>query len=230
MTTIVTRAGKGTPLTHAEVDANFTNLNTYKVEQDSNGAIVGSGSPIASGQTITVRNSGTGRAAVQLQNSTSGSTTTDGVTISYDGSFVYIWSYENVPIVFGSNNVERARFDTSGNLLQTGGAGIGFGTGSGGTVTQATSRTTGVTLNEPSGAITLVSAAGSTAWQTFTVTNNTVAATDVPRVVQKSGTDKYMIHVTNVAAGSFQVTFATTGGTTTEQPVFNFAVIKGATA
>jgi hypothetical protein len=27
MSTIVTRAGKGSPLTHAEVDANFTNLN-----------------------------------------------------------------------------------------------------------------------------------------------------------------------------------------------------------
>jgi hypothetical protein len=32
MSTIVTRAGKGTPLTHAEVDANFTNLNTDKAE------------------------------------------------------------------------------------------------------------------------------------------------------------------------------------------------------
>lgn len=32
MSTIVTRAGKGSPLTHAEVDANFTNLNTDKME------------------------------------------------------------------------------------------------------------------------------------------------------------------------------------------------------
>jgi len=32
MATIVTRAVKGTPLTHVEVDANFTNLNTDKVE------------------------------------------------------------------------------------------------------------------------------------------------------------------------------------------------------
>jgi hypothetical protein len=32
MATIVTRAAKGTPLTHVEVDANFTNLNTDKVE------------------------------------------------------------------------------------------------------------------------------------------------------------------------------------------------------
>jgi hypothetical protein len=32
MSTIVTRAGKGSPLTHNEVDANFTNLNTDKAE------------------------------------------------------------------------------------------------------------------------------------------------------------------------------------------------------
>ena len=32
MATIVTRAGKGSPLTHNEVDANFTNLNSDKVE------------------------------------------------------------------------------------------------------------------------------------------------------------------------------------------------------
>lgn len=32
MATIVTRAGKGEPLTHAEVDANFTNLNADKAE------------------------------------------------------------------------------------------------------------------------------------------------------------------------------------------------------
>lgn len=32
MSTIVTRAGKGSPLTHNEVDQNFTNLNTDKLE------------------------------------------------------------------------------------------------------------------------------------------------------------------------------------------------------
>ena len=35
MTTIVTRAGKGSPLTHAEVDANFNNLNNDKAELNS---------------------------------------------------------------------------------------------------------------------------------------------------------------------------------------------------
>jgi hypothetical protein len=55
MSTLVTRAGKGSPLTHNEVDANFTNLNTDKVEKTSaditggtiNGTTVGATTPAA---------------------------------------------------------------------------------------------------------------------------------------------------------------------------------------
>jgi hypothetical protein len=147
---------------------------------------------------------------------------------SFSASYASTGGYK--PIAFSTSDLERFKIDTSGNVLVTGAGGLGYGTGSGGAVTQSTSRTTGVTLNKTNGAITLVSAAGSTAWQTFTVTNSTVAATDVIRICQKSGTDLYMIHVTNVSAGSFNITFATTGGTTTEQPVFNFAVTKAVTA
>ena len=128
-----------------------------------------------------------------------------------------------------TNNTERLRIDSSGNVVVTGSGGLGYGTGSGGTVTQGTSRTTGVTLNKSNGAITLVSAAGSTTIARFTVTNSVVAATDTVVVSQKSGTDRYRIYVTAVAAGSFDISFATLSGTTTEQPVFNFAVIKAVT-
>ena len=118
----------------------------------------------------------------------------------------------------------------SGTIVSTGTAGVGYATGAGGTVTQATSRTTSVTLNKTTGSITLYSAAGTTAATTFTVTNSTVAATDVIILNQKSGTDLYDLMVTAVAAGSFNITFRTTGGSTTETPVFNFAVIKGVAA
>jgi hypothetical protein len=126
---------------------------------------------------------------------------------------------------------------TGGNLISTGRitsanatAGIGYATGAGGTVTQGTSRTTSVTINKMSGAITLFSAAGTSGYTTFTVTNSTVAATDVIIVNQKSGTDKYQAFVSAVAAGSFAITFSDISGTTTEQPVFNFAVIKAVAA
>jgi hypothetical protein len=118
----------------------------------------------------------------------------------------------------------------TGVIASTGTAGVGYATGAGGTVIQGTSRTTGVTLNKTSGAITLFSAAGSATAATFTVTNSTVAATDVIILNQKSGTDSYDLMVTAVTAGSFNITFRTTGGTTTETPVFNFAVIKGVAA
>jgi hypothetical protein len=118
----------------------------------------------------------------------------------------------------------------TGTIVSSGTAGVGYSTGAGGSVIQGTSRTTGVTLNKTSGAITLFSAAGTTVATTFTVTNSTVAATDVIILNQKSGTDLYDLMVTAVAAGSFNLTFRTTGGTTTETPVFNFAVIKGVAA
>jgi hypothetical protein len=118
----------------------------------------------------------------------------------------------------------------TGAITSSGTAGVGYATGAGGTVTQATSRTTGVTLNKTTGAITMFSAAGTTTAATFTVTNSTVAATDVIILNQKSGTDLYDLMVTAVAAGSFNLTFRTTGGTTTETPVFNFAVIKAVAA
>lgn len=113
-------------------------------------------------------------------------------------------------------------------------AGVGYATGAGGTGTQASSRTTTVVMSPNpcmSGSITLVSAAGSATPATFTVTNTACAAGDTVVWSQKSGTDKYIILTTNVtAATSFACTFYTTGGTTTEQPVFTFNIIKGVTS
>jgi hypothetical protein len=108
--------------------------------------------------------------------------------------------------------------------------GIGYATGAGGTVTQITSRTTGVTLNTICGAVTLVSAAGSATYQSLTVTNSTVAISDTIILNQRSGTDLYLLSVTSVTAGTFRITYATTGGTTVEQPVFNFLIIKSVAA
>jgi hypothetical protein len=129
-----------------------------------------------------------------------------------------------------NGTTEAARIDSSGNVLVTNPAGLGYGTGSGGTVTQATSRTTAVTINKPTGAITLVSAAGSPAWQEFTVNNSIVTANDTCVLNQRSGTDRYVLQVRSISAGAFVIAFQTTGGTTTEQPIFNFAIIKGAVA
>jgi hypothetical protein len=131
----------------------------------------------------------------------------------------------------GSTPSERFRIDSTGNTLNVSTGGLGYGTGAGGTVTQGTSRTTGVTLNKTTGAITMFTAAGSATPATFTVTSSAIAATDVIILNIKSGaTNTYVLSVTTVAAGSFNITFYTTGGTASDTPVINFAVIKGATA
>lgn len=112
----------------------------------------------------------------------------------------------------------------------SGTAGIGYATGAGGTVTQATSRTTAVTIDKTCGSITMFSAAGSSTPSSFTVNNNTVAVNDCIILNQRSGTNPYEFVVTSVAAGSFVINFRTISGTAVDAPVINFAVIKAVTA
>jgi hypothetical protein len=159
---------------------------------------------------------------------TAGNSTNGGTAISTDTS-------GTLNIVTGSGSGANAiTIDASQNVTVAGSlisvGAIGYGSGAGGTVTQGTSRTTGVTLNKPTGAITMFTAAGSTTAATFTVTNSFVAATDTISVNQKSGTNLYNFIITAVTAGSFNITFYTTGGTSSDAPVINFNVIKGVTA
>ena len=140
MSTIVTRSGKGSPLTHVEVDANFTNLNTDKA---------------------------------------------------------------------------------------------GYITGEGGTVTQATSKATAVTLNKKCGQITMNAASLATATTvTFTLTNSTIAATDLLVLNHVSGgtAGAYLLNA-QAAAGSASINVRNvTAGSLSEAIVIGFAVIKAVTA
>ena len=110
------------------------------------------------------------------------------------------------------------------------GQGVGYGTGAGGAVTQATNKSTGVTLNTLSGAITMNNASLANATAVgFTVTNNLVAATDVISISIKSGAtaNSYLVNVDAVADGSFHVLlYNLTGGSLGEAVVLNFAVVK----
>ena len=94
-------------------------------------------------------------------------------------------------------------------------------------VTQLTSRTTGVTINNPVGVITLVSAAGGAA-ASFVVTNSFVAVGDVVGCSVGVGVDPRSVSIYNVAAGSFTVSTAAISGITVEQPTLNFCVHKAA--
>jgi hypothetical protein len=111
---------------------------------------------------------------------------------------------------------------------------IGYGTGSGGTVTQATSKTTGVTLNKPTGAVTLNSEAlAAGAVVSFTLTNNKISSADVPSVAIKDGSTAgaYTMTVDAVATGSCRVSLRNqSAGSLSEAVVLSFALVKGAIA
>lgn len=103
----------------------------------------------------------------------------------------------------------------------------------GSTVTQATNRTTGVTINTISGQITTnnASLAAETA-ATFTVTNNQIFADDVVNVSIAGGTNggNTTVQVIVVAAGSFQIQVANqnaaAGTAETGAIQINFLVMK----
>jgi hypothetical protein len=136
MSTIVTRAGKGSPLTHTEVDANFINLNTDKA---------------------------------------------------------------------------------------------GYVVGEGGTVTQATSKSTGVTLSKKCGQITMNAAAlAADTTVTFTLTNTEVVATDIIILNHVSGgtAGSYLLNA-QAGSGSASINVRNiTGGALSEAIVIGFAIIK----
>lgn len=107
----------------------------------------------------------------------------------------------------------------------------GYTTGAGGNINQATSRTTSVTLNKPTGTVTLFSAAGLAIEASFTLNSTKIGANDLVECHQISGTDDYQVWTrTANGGGAAKIFFKTTGGTTTEQPVFQFNVHKGANA
>lgn len=104
----------------------------------------------------------------------------------------------------------------------------------GATVTQATDRSTGVTINAPAGQITMNAASlAAAAEATFVVTNSFCTASSVPVVaIKSSATGTPIAVVTAVADGSFSITVtnlhAATADTTAD--VINFIVFNGSTA
>jgi hypothetical protein len=121
---------------------------------------------------------------------------------------------------------------TNGLTSTSATAGIGYATGAGGTQTQATNKTTGVTLNTVTGQITLAAGALAAATSnTFVLTNSAVGNADVMIINHVSG-GTIGAYTFNAAcnAGTANITIRNaTAGSLNEQPVIRFAVIRGAT-
>lgn len=141
----------------------------------------------------------------------------------------------------GASEANGYQFDA---LVRSGGgiksvspsAGVGYLTGAGGTVTQLTSKSTAVTLNRPTGQITMNNAAlAGGAVVDFGVINSAYSATAGDTVIAHhvsggtvgaysvavlaNGSSTFVLRVTNL-----------TGGSLSEAIVINFNIIKGATS
>jgi len=107
---------------------------------------------------------------------------------------------------------------------------IGYAAGAQGTVTQLTSKSTGVTLNTSAGQITMNAASLATVTNvTFTLTNSLLSAKDVLILNVTNGTSgAYNCWVSSMGAGTATITLRNISGSTlSEAVVINFAIIHG---
>ena len=168
--------------------------------------------------------------------------TTNALTLKADNStVVHKTGYETIagvktfsssPLLPVPTLVNQAI--SMGNILEKTGAGIGYGTGSGGTVTQLTSKSTTVTLNKPCGQITMnnssLQARSSTS---FILYNSLVSSADNCIVTISGGVfgySNYMVQSTTISGGYVITLTNTKDVALSEDVVLAFSVIKGVTA
>jgi len=110
---------------------------------------------------------------------------------------------------------------------------IGYASVAQGTVTQATDKSTAVTLNKSMGRITMNNASLATATNaTFTLNNNVIGANDCVILTISGGqatAGSYNVFANSLTTGSVSITLRNiSGGTLSEAVVINFCVIHGA--
>lgn len=153
--------------------------------------------------------------------------------VNYSLGSVYMQTFSSGTAGSSVTTAGSFLLDNGGNAVMTTANGaIGYATGSAGTVTQNTDKSTAVTLNKPNGVITMNSAAlAAGASVTFTLNNSVINGTDLIYVNSVDGTNYRVetfivsgggqagIRVTNISAGSLS-----------DALVLNFYVKRGASA
>lgn len=156
---------------------------------------------------------------------------------------IYVDSDDNlvkfIPAGTGSTEVQQidtsATAQTKSGALRLSGAtaGIGYATGAGGTVTQATSKSTGVTLNTITGQITMNAASlAADTTVSFTLTDSAIAATDLLLLnhISAGTAGSYLLNA-QAGAGTASIGVRNiTAGALAEAIVIAFAVVKAVTA
>jgi hypothetical protein len=107
---------------------------------------------------------------------------------------------------------------------------LGYASAAQGTVTQATSKSTAVTLNKSAGRITMNNASLATATNaTFTLNNNLISANDTVILTISGGQatpGSYNVFANALDTGTVSITLRNiSGGSLSEAVVINFAVL-----
>ena len=224
-----------TALSVTAVDATLDNTTVFRIGFDGSSA----GSGIALGNYVALHKSAlTASQAAQIYFSADAALTAVAPTLMVDlrevtETFTDVSASPLAIVTNGSIrfNQDRLTEFTGTNVLAT--TTLGYATGSGGTVTQASSKSTAVTLNKATGQITLNGAAlAATTNVAFTLTNSTIAANDILVFNHVSAGTIGAYNFNAVASsGSAVVTVRnTTSGSLSEAPVVSFAVIKAVTS
>jgi len=178
---------------------------------------------------LRITSSGDVYVAAGKQIQITGSPGTTGLQLfGQDAAESLIGTMSSQALVFRTYATERLRIDSSGDCLVTSNARLGYGAGSGGTVTQGTSKTTGVTLNKPTGQITMHNAnLANAATVRFTLTNSFISAVDI-LAVNATAFAGYTTTCENTATGAATIRVTNvSGGGLAEAVTLQFVVIKG---
>jgi hypothetical protein len=136
-----------------------------------------------------------------------------------------------IGVAYSDQDITGADTVSAGLMYST--AELGYATGAQGTVTQATSKSTGVTLNKSAGRITMNNAAlAATTSISFTLTNSLISTNDTI-VLNISGglatASTYNAWVDSLSAGSAVITLRNvSAGSLSEAIILNYAIIHGA--
>ena len=128
-----------------------------------------------------------------------------------------------IGVAFSDQDIVGAQFLLSDEQL-------GYTAAAQGTVTQATDKSTTVTLNRSAGRITMNNASLATATNaTFTLNNSLISANDTVILTISGGqatAGSYNVFANSLSAGSVSITLRNiSGGTLSEAIVINFALI-----
>jgi hypothetical protein len=200
MATIVTRSGKGSALTHAEADANLTNLNTDKMEGIS-----------SSTDNAIVRWDGTGGSTLQ---NTSTTTIDDNGDIVVGGTTPKITigdgGAEDSTLVFDGNSQDyRVGLDDGTDKLEIG-VGAAHGTTTALTVDSSQNVTFGAKLIMPDVTSGKILVGDGTSYEEVAVSGDVGLASNGAATIQSTSVESGMVN-TNVITGQTEETSVADG-------------------